>query len=688
MTKLVSLCLLSTLCLSVITAQNNIGINNTSPDASAVLDITATDRGVLIPRMSTADRTAISNPAEGLMVFDSSTGSFWFHATAGWKEITELDNDSDPGNELQTLSYSNVTKDLSISNGNSVSLAGLADDLDWAQGTGVVYNLVNDVAIGNTSADDSRFYVINLDRDAAIEFLHASTAANSDGILGETNQNTSGATNAFLNRVTSISSNAAQLVGINSIMLGDNLPGTGSVYGNRTTFTGSITGSGKNLYGYHAEYLDIPLPNEYSYYAVNGNAYLGDKLGIGPGTSVPDVRLDVAEVSPGQISTIRATGVNGPTKGYLGVQGRNNFDADTTLDISGREIGVLGVSTGISALDNYGVLGHANTWGGQFQHSTSGNYARLGGSSLALDVEGNALFSGNIRTTTFRMTTGATNGYILQSDASGNASWVASTEAGLWTDNGSDLEPIGGENILSGGDFVTASIDGVINCGGSRNSNVNVIGDAVSPTITLVLGDEDLWIEDDLEVVGQGYKTGGGTWAAISDRRLKKNIVQYQDGLQELLQIDPVWYSYNEHLGPLMDGRRFVGIIAQEMQQVAPYMIEETPLFRKEIELPDGTTEVIDPGQNYLTYDASALTYMLVNAVKEQQALIEKQQQEINELKYDDSTAEVLDLIQKQIALLSQKLEEKNREVNKLKYRIVQLESDQKQALKHDQQNQ
>ncbi|RLD57654.1 MAG: hypothetical protein DRJ05_09355, partial [Bacteroidetes bacterium] len=54
--------LLSIFLLSSI-AQNNIGINNPTPDPSAALDITASDKGLLIPRMTTAQRIAIQSPA-------------------------------------------------------------------------------------------------------------------------------------------------------------------------------------------------------------------------------------------------------------------------------------------------------------------------------------------------------------------------------------------------------------------------------------------------------------------------------------------------------------------------------------------------------------------------------------------------------------------------------------------------
>jgi len=46
----------------------SVGINTTSPDASAALDVTSTTQGILVPRLTTAQRTAVSGPATGLLV--------------------------------------------------------------------------------------------------------------------------------------------------------------------------------------------------------------------------------------------------------------------------------------------------------------------------------------------------------------------------------------------------------------------------------------------------------------------------------------------------------------------------------------------------------------------------------------------------------------------------------------------
>src|SRR5262245_37823296 len=63
----------------VLANAQNIGIGTATPDASAALDIKSTTKGLLIPSMTLAQRNAISNPATGLLIFqtDGATGFYY-----------------------------------------------------------------------------------------------------------------------------------------------------------------------------------------------------------------------------------------------------------------------------------------------------------------------------------------------------------------------------------------------------------------------------------------------------------------------------------------------------------------------------------------------------------------------------------------------------------------------------------
>jgi hypothetical protein len=113
-----------------------------------------------------------------------------------------------------------------------------------------------------------------------------------------------------------------------------------------------------------------------------------------------------------------------------------------------------------------------------------------------------------------------------------------------------------------------------------------------------------------LSVNGNASKVGGGSWAGYSDLRLKQNVVPYTDGLVALLKIKPVWYNYNQLSGYDVT-KKYVGVLAQDLKEVSPYMVTES------------ATKKAADGSGYLSVDNSAMTYMLINAVKEQQAVIE-----------------------------------------------------------------
>ena len=86
--------LLLALCFSnLIHGQVAINTTGNNANASAMLDVESTTKGMLIPRMTTTQRTAISTPASGLLVYDNTTSSFWFYSGSGWTEInTSLSN--------------------------------------------------------------------------------------------------------------------------------------------------------------------------------------------------------------------------------------------------------------------------------------------------------------------------------------------------------------------------------------------------------------------------------------------------------------------------------------------------------------------------------------------------------------------------------------------------------------------
>jgi hypothetical protein len=64
-----------------------VGIGTSLPHASAKVDIQSSNSGILIPRLSTAQRKAIASPEMGLLVFDTDKKTFFFYDGQQWKGL-------------------------------------------------------------------------------------------------------------------------------------------------------------------------------------------------------------------------------------------------------------------------------------------------------------------------------------------------------------------------------------------------------------------------------------------------------------------------------------------------------------------------------------------------------------------------------------------------------------------------
>ena len=109
-------------------------------------------------------------------------------------------------------------------------------------------------------------------------------------------------------------------------------------------------------------------------------------------------------------------------------------------------------------------------------------------------------------------------------------------------------------------------------------------------------------------------KPTSALWTIASDERIKENINPYKKGLQELLKINPITYDYNG-LGGFAKGKGGVGIIAQEIIDILPDSVNSVK----------GKLNETDEHEiDILNFNGHELIYVLINAIKEQQAQIEE----------------------------------------------------------------
>lgn len=100
----------------------NVGINadNSTPHASAMLDVKSTDKGVLVPRMTAAQRALIASPATGLLVYQTDgTDGFYFYNGTAWVSLSGGSDNLGNHTATTTLDMNNN----SISNAATVTAA-------------------------------------------------------------------------------------------------------------------------------------------------------------------------------------------------------------------------------------------------------------------------------------------------------------------------------------------------------------------------------------------------------------------------------------------------------------------------------------------------------------------------------------------------------------------------------------
>jgi hypothetical protein len=115
-----------------------------------------------------------------------------------------------------------------------------------------------------------------------------------------------------------------------------------------------------------------------------------------------------------------------------------------------------------------------------------------------------------------------------------------------------------------------------------------------------------------------------GTVSARSDARWKKNIETTRSGyIDDLCKLRVVKYNWYNHQD---DAPKELGLIAQEVEEVFPNLIQHDPVIcKKQVEQKDGTLveEEYQDGTSR-SIKVSVLPYMLLKAIQEQQKQIEE----------------------------------------------------------------
>ena len=384
--------------ISSLTAQN-IGIGTNSPNASAALDINNTSKGLLIPRMTSTQRTAIVSPANGLMVYDITTNSFWYYNGGAWTNLTVAGSDG-----TLTLPYDATvavtTTAFKIKNDEYYN----AIEGESTYGTGISGKSVEGPGVAGTSVIHNGVYGYSASGygvnavSGSGHGLHAHSGTG-EGIYASSNSNS--AIIALTNN-TNPSINA-----INSNNSGIAIKGHASA---SATNNVGVEGSSVNGYGVSA----------FSTSGIGLKAICTNGIGIYANS---ETRSAIVTASDNSYPTISAENLNAAGEAIHGSSPAYNAIVGVSSGISKAGVrgeataasgsGVFGTSTQTSGI---GVYGNVTSGTGVYGFSQSGTGVKaFSANGLALEVIGDVKITGG--------NVAPTQGAVLTSDASGNATW-------------------------------------------------------------------------------------------------------------------------------------------------------------------------------------------------------------------------------------------------------------------------
>jgi hypothetical protein len=365
------LLLFTTLVFAFVNANSQaIGIGTTSPSSSSLLDISSTTKGMLMPRMTSAQRAAISSPASGLMVFDTDTKTLWAYDGTVWKNL-------------------------------------------YTSGGVLILPFSQTV---NTAI--SAFQVTNQGIGAAIE--GSSTAQFGIGMTAKTTGEGGWGLFAF--------SNGAGSQSIRSYAdNGTAFHGENNNAANTNTLMNLLNKGAGKTGSFQLTNNSSTSPNV----QVAGN-HLGEQIKVyqtNASNSLPAISIENSGTGEGlkSVSANNATGILGVSSTGYGIKGESTtasgFGGVRGDNFGAAGSGVIGSSNAANTQGVYGtstngigVRGLSTTYRGIQGVSTSGTGVYASSTSgLALETVGNIKISGG--------NTNPSEGAVLTSDANGNATW-------------------------------------------------------------------------------------------------------------------------------------------------------------------------------------------------------------------------------------------------------------------------
>ncbi len=490
---------------SVVTIAQNIGIGTATPHASAMLDVTSVNKGLLVPRVTQANRPA--SPATGLLIYQTNnTPGFYYYNGSAWQMLG--------GGSGFSLPYTGSTAGnaLNITSTDGIGITGASSAAtgNWYGGQFTSASTAGSGVYGAATAATGTTY--------GGQFTTLST--NGRGVYGGANAATG---NTYGGYFLSQSADGRGVYGLANAATGltrggqfesNSTNGTG-VYGIALSTSGDARGGefvsnsseGRGVYGEATSFTGTTRGGEFVSNSSNGTGV------VGYSTSVTGQTFGVT----GRSNSIEGKGIYGfaasTTGNTIGVFGESNSTAGT---------GVYGLATNSGGVTT-GVLGKANSptgaavWG-IASSNTGRNFGVLGETSSPIgfggyfnnySIEGVALKTANGQVQ-FDALAGIGTRMVVANDA-GRLSTQA-LAGGQWVTNGNNIYNSNSGNVGIGTNPLFAKLEVASESGASIIGWANATSGFVQGVTGYTLSSEGIAIFGHaVSTTGENYGVRGST---------------------------------------------------------------------------------------------------------------------------------------------------------------------------------